>query len=138
MEGTAVRGRLTWQVAKVSQLIDETPSVRTIVLQVPGWAGHRAGQHLDVRLTAEDGYRAERSYSIASAPGEPVAITVERLEDGEVSPYLTEELQVGDELELRGPIGGDFIFEGGHQRGAPLLVVCRGTGVPVSAATLVP
>src|SRR5260370_16865534 len=86
MEGTAVRGRLTWQVATVSQLIDETPSVRTIVLQVPDWAGHRAGQHLDVRLTAEDGYSAERSYSIASAPGEPVAITVERLEDGHVPP----------------------------------------------------
>src|SRR5258707_6497446 len=108
MEGTAVRGRLTWQVATVSQLIDETPSVRTIVLQVPDWAGHRAGQHLDVRLTAEDGYSAERSYSIASAPGGPVAITVERLDDGEVSPYLTGELQVGDELELRGPIGGDI------------------------------
>src|SRR5260221_13878598 len=111
MEGTAVRGRLTWQVAKVSQLIDETPSVRTIVLQVPGWAGHRAGQHLDVRLTAEDGYQAERSYSIASAPGEPVAITAERVEDGEVSPYLTRALQGGAELELRGPIGGYVVAE---------------------------
>src|SRR5260370_14596049 len=111
MEGTAVRGRLTWQVATVSQLIDETPSVRTIVLQVPDWPGHRAGQHLDVRLTADDGYSAERSYSIASAPGEPVAITVERLEDGEVSPYLTEELRAGDKLELRGPIGGCVVWE---------------------------
>ena len=84
MEGTAVRGRLTWQTATVSAVTDETPTVRTLSLEVPDWAGHRAGQHLDVRLTAEDGYRAERSYSIASAPGEPVAITVERLDDGEV------------------------------------------------------
>ena len=75
------------------------------MLDVPDWPGHRAGQHLDVRLTAEDGYRAEREYSIASAPGEPVAITVERLEDGEVSPYLTDELRAGDGIELRGPIG---------------------------------
>ena len=83
MAGTAVRGRLTWQVAAVEAVRDETESVRTIVLSVPDWAGHLAGHHLDVRLTAEDGYTAERSYSIASAPGEPVAITVERLEDGE-------------------------------------------------------
>jgi ferredoxin-NADP reductase len=128
MEGTAVRGRLTWQVATVSQLIDETHSVRTIVLDVPDWAGHRAGQHLDVRLTAEDGYAAERSYSIASAPGEPVAITVERLEDGEVSPYLTEELQVGDELELRGPVGGYFVWDADHDHG-PLLLLAGGSGV---------
>src|SRR5260221_10221001 len=127
MEGTAVRGRLTWQVATVSQLIDETPSVRTIVLQVPDWAGHRAGQHLDVRLTAEDGYSAERSYSIASAPGEPVAITVERLDDGEVSPYLTGELQVGDELELRGPIGG-WLGRGPRTRRGPLTLRSPGGG----------
>ena len=81
MAGTAVRGRLTWQVATVAGLTRETPSVCTIELEPPDWAGHRAGQHLDVRLTAEDGYRAERSYSIASAPGEQLAITVERLED---------------------------------------------------------
>jgi ferredoxin-NADP reductase len=124
MAGTAVRGRLTWQVATVSRLADETGSVRTIELQVPDWPGHRAGQHLDVRLTAEDGYQAERSYSIASAPGEPVAITVERLDDGEVSPYLTEELRPGDELELRGPIGGYFVWDAGGGR-------CCGT---VSAA----
>src|SRR5262249_10601458 len=92
MEGTAVQRRLTWQIATVNGTIDETPTVRTIQLAVPDWPGHRAGQHLDVRLTAEDGYTAERSYSIASAPGELVAITVERLKDGEVSPYLTEEL----------------------------------------------
>ena len=135
MEGTAVRGRLTWQVATVSRLIDETPSVRTIVLDVPDWAGHRAGQHLDVRLTAEDGYIAERSYSIASAPGEPVAITVERLEDGEVSPYLTEELRVGDELELRGPIGGYFVWDPGHDLG-PLLLLAGGSGIAPLRAIL--
>ena len=128
MAGTAVRGRLTWQTATVGSLTDETASVRTISLSVPDWAGHRAGQHLDVRLTAEDGYRAERSYSIASAPGEPVAITVERLDDGEVSPYLTEELRAGDEIELRGPIGGYFVWEPGVDSG-PLLLLAGGSGV---------
>ena len=127
MAGTAVRGRLTWQVATVAGLTRETPSVCTIELEPPDWAGHRAGQHLDVRLTAEDGYRAERSYSIASAPGERLAITVERLDDGEVSPYLTEELQVGDELELRGPIGGYFVWEPGD--GSPLTLLAGGSGV---------
>ena len=112
MAGTAVRGRLTWQVATVESLRPETASVRTIDLDVPDWAGHQAGQHLDIRLTAEDGYVAERSYSIASAPGEPVTMTVERLEDGEVSPYLTEELRAGDEIEIRGPIGGYFVWDG--------------------------
>ena len=127
MEGTAVQRRLTWLVATVTGIVDETPSVRTIQLDVPGWPGHRAGQHLDVRLTADDGYSAERSYSIASAPGEPVAITVERLEDGEVSPYLTEELRVGDQLELRGPVGGYFVWEATDAR--PLLLVAGGSGV---------
>ncbi len=127
MARTAVRGRLTWQVAGVDAIGDETPRVRTIVLDVPAWPGHRAGQHLDVRLTAEDGYRAERSYSIASAPDEPVAITVERLDDGEVSPYLTEELRVGDALELRGPVGGYFVWEPGD--GGPLLLVAGGSGI---------
>jgi ferredoxin-NADP reductase len=128
MAGTAVRGRLTWQVATVAAVTDETPSVRTIELSVPDWARHQAGQHLDIRLTAEDGYRAERSYSIASAPGEPVAITVERLEDGEVSPYLTQELRPGDDLELRGPIGGYFVWPG-DAGSAPLLLVAGGSGV---------
>ena len=127
MAGTAVRGRLTWQVATVAGLTRETPSVCTIELEPPDWAGHRAGQHLDVRLTAEDGYRAERSYSIASAPGERLAITVERLDDGEVSPYLTEELRVGDELELRGPIGGYFVWE--PKDGRPLMLLAGGSGV---------
>ena len=127
MAGTEVLRRLTWVVATVEEVVDETPRVRTIVLDVPDWPGHRAGQHLDVRLTAEDGYRAEREYSIASAPGEPVAITVERLEDGEVSPYLTEELRAGDGLELRGPIGGYFVWDGDD--GAPLLLLAGGSGV---------
>jgi ferredoxin-NADP reductase len=125
--GTEVLRRLTWVVATVEEVVDETPRVRTIVLDVPDWPGHRAGQHLDVRLTAEDGYRAEREYSIASAPGEPVAITVERLEDGEVSPYLTEELRAGDGLEMRGPIGGYFVWDGDD--GAPLLLLAGGSGV---------
>ncbi|HEY1319605.1 MAG TPA: FAD-binding oxidoreductase, partial [Streptosporangiaceae bacterium] len=128
MAGTAVRGRLTWQVAAVTGVTPETPTVRTIELDVPDWAGHRAGQHLDIRLTAEDGYRAERSYSIAAAPGEPVAITVERLADGEVSPYLTDELRAGDELELRGPIGGYFVWDADPGDG-PLLLVAGGSGV---------
>jgi ferredoxin-NADP reductase len=127
MAGTAVRRRLTWQLGMVGSLTDETAAVRTIRLDVPDWPGHRAGQHLDVRLTAEDGYRAERSYSIASAPGEPVEITVERLDDGEVSPYLTEELRAGDDLELRGPIGGYFVWEPAD--GGPLMLLAGGSGI---------
>jgi ferredoxin-NADP reductase len=123
----AVRGRLSWQIATVDDVVVETDRVRTIVLGVPEWPGHRAGQHLDVRLTAEDGYRAEREYSIASAPGEPVAITVERLDDGEVSPYLTEELRHGDEIELRGPIGGYFVWD--PEDDNPLLLVAGGSGI---------
>jgi ferredoxin-NADP reductase len=125
--GAALRRRLSWQVAGVEEIVEETARVRTIVLDVPEWPSHRAGQHLDVRLTAEDGYRAEREYSIASAPGEPVAITVERLEDGEVSPYLTEKLREGDSLELRGPIGGYFVW--GPEDGGPLLLVAGGSGI---------
>ncbi len=128
MAGTAVRGRLSWLTGTVSAITPETPTVRTIELDLPGWQGHRAGQHLDVRLTAEDGYTAERSYSIASAPGEPVAITVQRLEDGEVSPYLAEELRTGDELEVRGPIGGYFVWDGDGQA-SPLLLVGGGSGI---------
>lgn len=134
MAGTAVRGRLsgtvvptlTWQNAVVTAVVTETATARTIELRAGGWAGHRAGQHLDVRLTAEDGYRAERSYSIASAPGERVAITVQRLDDGEVSPYLTDEIRAGDELELRGPIGGYFVWDG---EASPLLLVAGGSGI---------
>jgi len=127
METTAVLGRLNWQAARVISVSWETASVATIELEPPEWAGHRAGQHLDVRLTAEDCYTAERSYSIASAPGERLAITVERLEDGEVSPYLAGELRVGDELEVRGPIGGYFVWEPGH--GGPLTLLAGGSGV---------
>ena len=126
MAGTAVRGRLTWQTATVGSVTDETPQVRTLLLEVPDWPGHRAGQHVDIRLTADDGYQAERAYSIASAPGEPLAITVERLDDGEVSPYLTEELQPGDFLEVRGPIGGYFVWEPAF--GGPLMLLAGGSG----------
>jgi ferredoxin-NADP reductase len=127
MAGTAVRGRLTWQTATVGPVTDETPQVRTLRLEVPDWAGNRAGQHVDIRLTADDGYQAERAYSIASAPGEPLAITVERLDDGEVSPYLTEEARTGDQLEVRGPIGGYFVWE--PDSGGPLLLAAGGSGV---------
>jgi ferredoxin-NADP reductase len=105
----------------------ETPRVRTLELAVPGWASHRAGQHLDVRLTAEDGYQAERSYSIASAPGEPLALTVERLDDGEVSPYLVDEAREGDGFEVRGPIGGYFVWEPDDP--TRVLLVAGGSGV---------
>jgi ferredoxin-NADP reductase len=118
---------LTWQTATVSAVTDETPAVRTLTLAVPDWPGHQAGQHLDIRLTGDDGYRAERSYSIASAPGEPVAITVERLDDGEVSPYLTQDVQAGDEFEVRGPIGGYFVWEATDP--SPLLLLAGGSGV---------
>ena len=127
MAGAAVLGRLTWQVAEVTGLVEETPGVRTLHLDVPGWPGHRAGQHLDVRLTAEDGYQASRSYSIASAPGGPPAITVERLDDGEVSPYLVDEVVAGDRVQLRGPVGGYFVWEAAS--GGPLLLVAGGSGI---------
>jgi len=105
----------------------ETPRVRTLELSVPGWADHLAGQHLDVRLTAEDGYQAQRSYSIASAPGETLALTVERLDDGEVSPYLVDEAREGDGFEVRGPIGGYFVWEPDDP--TPVLLVGGGSGV---------
>ena len=128
MAGAALLGRLTWQPAEVIDSVVETPRVKTIVFDVPGWAGHRAGQHVDVRLTAEDGYQVERSYSIASAPdGMRIELTVERLDDGEVSPYLTEELRGGDRIELRGPVGGYFVWE--PSRRAPVLLVGGGSGV---------
>jgi ferredoxin-NADP reductase len=112
----------------VAALVDETPSVRSIVLECPGWRGHLPGQHVDVRLTAEDGYQAQRSYSIATpADGERLTITVERISDGEVSPYLADELRVGDKLELRGPIGGYFVWE--PEREGPLLLIGGGSGV---------
>ena len=128
MARAAVLGRLTWQLADVVGVVTETPRVKTIAFDVPGWPGHRAGQHVDVRLTAEDGYQAQRSYSIASAPdGTRVELTVERLDDGEVSPYLTDELRRGDQVELRGPVGGYFVWE--PSQGGPLLLVAGGSGV---------
>jgi ferredoxin-NADP reductase len=128
VEGTAVLGRLSWLLAKVVELRDETTRVRSIVLDVPGWTGHRAGQHVDVRLTAEDGYQAQRSYSIASAPeDEQLMLTVERMREGEVSPYLVDELRPGDQFELRGPIGGYFIWELAF--GGPLLLLAGGSGI---------
>jgi ferredoxin-NADP reductase len=126
--GAAVLGRLTWRVAEVVDVRAETPRVKTIDFNVPGWPGHRAGQHVDVRLTAEDGYQAQRSYSIGSAPtGGRIELTVERLDDGEVSPYLTDELRPGDRIELRGPVGGYFVWE--PAQGGPLLLVAGGSGV---------
>jgi ferredoxin-NADP reductase len=124
----AVRGRLTWELAKVVELIVETPSTSSIVLDLPTGFVYRAGQHVDIRLTAEDGYQAQRSYSIASSPDDPqLVLTVERLDDGEVSPYLTDELRAGDELELRGPIGGYFVWE--ESLGGPLLLIAGGSGI---------
>jgi ferredoxin-NADP reductase len=131
--GAAAAARITWREATVVELIDETPSARTLVLDVPDWPGHDAGQHLDVRLTAEDGYVAERSYSIASAPEEArIALTIERIEDGEVSPYLAGDVVVGDAFEVRGPIGGHFTWRATDE--GPLLLVAGGSGlVPLMA-----
>ena len=121
-------GRLGWRVASVVEVRPETARVASLFLDVPGWAGHLAGQHVDLRLVAEDGYQAERSYSIASAPdGQRVELTVERLDDGEVSPYLAGEVRQGDQLELRGPIGGYFVWR--PELGGPLLLVAGGSGV---------
>ena len=126
---------MSWRVATVVEVRDETRTARTILLHVEGWPGHLAGQHVDVRLTAEDGYAAVRSYSIASAAGaagERIDITVEELYDGEVSPFLTRDLAVGDQLEVRGPIGGWFVWR--HEQTEPVQLVAGGSGiVPVMA-----
>jgi len=129
MTQAAVQQRLTWRAGTIDGLIDETPRVRSLVLSVPAWPGHLAGQHVDIRLTADDGYKAERSYSIASAPSdhERLVLTVERLDDGEVSPYLVGEVRVGDEIELRGPIGGYFVWR--DRDGGPLLLIAGGSGI---------
>jgi ferredoxin-NADP reductase len=128
MARAALRGRLSWTLGEVVDVIDETPRVRSIVLDVPEWIGHRAGQHVDLRLTAEDGYQAQRSYSIASAPEDQrLALTVEGLPDGEVSSYLVGELRTGDMLELRGPVGGYFVWEA--DMGGPLLLIAGGSGI---------
>ena len=128
MARAAVLGRLNWRLGEVVETVDETARVRSIVLNVTEWPGHRAGQHVDVRLTAEDGYQAQRSYSIASPPeADDVTLTVDRLDDGEVSPYLVDELRTGDLLELRGPIGGYFVWESTME--GPLLLIAGGSGI---------
>src|SRR5262245_21084102 len=128
MERTALPGRLEWQLARVVEIVDETPRTKSLTLDIPGWRGHSAGQHVDVRLTAEDGYQAQRSYSIASPPEtRHITLTIERLDDGEVSPYLTDVLQKGDQLELRGPIGGYFTWQVAD--GGPLLLIAGGSGI---------
>jgi ferredoxin-NADP reductase len=120
---------IDWQLATVTGVRDETPTVRSFTLGMPTWDGHRPGQHVDLRLTAEDGYSVERSYSIASEPelGHEIDITVERIAGGEVSPFLHEVVVPGDRLEVRGPIGGYFVWEAAL--GGPLLLVAGGSGV---------
>lgn len=124
--------QLKWQLGTVVEIRPETPRVKSLILDVPDWTTHLAGQHVDVRLTAEDGYQAQRSYSIASPPEDKyLMLTVERLEDGEVSPYLVGELRVGDRIELRGPIGGYFVWDArdGKSDGSPLFLVASGSGI---------
>jgi ferredoxin-NADP reductase len=132
---TTRRLPLAWHLATVAELHPETAGATTLVLDVADWPGHLAGQHVDVRLTAEDGYQSQRSYSIASAPGDArLALTVERIDDGEVSPYLTDEVRPGDQFELRGPIGGYFTWQVAD--GGPLLLLGGGSGLVPLAAML--
>src|SRR5437868_1146713 len=128
MERTALLGRLTWQLGEVVAIRPETARTKSLTLSVPEWPGHLAGQHVDLRLTAEDGYQAQRSYSIASAPEDAhLALTIERIDDGEVSPYLAGEVRAGDQFELRGPIGGYFVWS--VDDGGPLLLLAGGSGL---------
>jgi ferredoxin-NADP reductase len=133
MTESSPRRPVHWFPARVADLWEETAETRTIAFDVPGWPGHVAGQHVDVRLTAEDGYQAERSYSIASSPdGQRVELTVQRVPDGELSEYLVGEMRVGDEAELRGPVGGWFVWHA--EESAPVLLVAGGSGlVPLMA-----
>src|SRR5436309_3157816 len=133
MERRTLLGRLNWQLGEVIDAQKETARSKSLLLAVPEWIGHQPGQHVDIRLTADDGYQAERSYSIATpADGSRVTVTVERIDGGEVSPYLVDELQVGDRLVLRGPIGGWFVWK--PELGGPLLLVAGGSGlVPLMA-----
>jgi ferredoxin-NADP reductase len=127
--------RLEWQRAHVREVIVETSRVKSHLLQVTGWQGHLPGQHVDIRLTAEDGYQAQRSYSIASPPEDQfVTLTVERVENGEVSPYLVDELRSGDQFELRGPIGGYFVWT--IAIGGPLCLIAAGSGIAPLMAML--
>lgn len=135
MERTTVARRVKWWIGEAIEAIDETPRVRSLKLAVPGWAGHQPGQHVDVRLTAEDGYQAVRSYSIASAPeADHLMLTVERLDDGEVSTYLTEDLIPGDRIELLGPVGGFFVWD--VNLGGPLNLFAGGSGIAPLMAML--
>ncbi|MDT5025603.1 MAG: hypothetical protein QOE61_2029 [Micromonosporaceae bacterium] len=128
MARAAILGRLTWHVVTVVEIREETAAARTLVLDVPDWPGHLAGQHLDVRLTAEDGYTAQRSYSIASAPAGPlVELTIQRVADGEVSSFLVDVAMAGDTFEIRGPVGGYFTWE--PVDSAPVLLVAGGSGI---------
>ena len=123
--------QLKWQLCTVVEIRQETPKAKSLILELPDWPTHLAGQHVDVRLTAEDGYQAQRSYSIASPPGDKhLMITVERIEAGEVSPYLTDGLRVGDRIELRGPIGGYFVWDArnGGTDGSTLFLAAGGSG----------
>jgi ferredoxin-NADP reductase len=133
--GTAVRRRLTWRVATVVANVPVSETASRLALDIPEWAGHVPGQHVDVRLTAEDGYQAQRSYSIASAPEHgSVDLVVQRVADGEVSPYLTDEVRQGHQLELRGPIGGHFVWHTGL--GGPVQLVAGGSGIAPFLAML--
>jgi ferredoxin-NADP reductase len=124
----AVLRRLTWQAATIADIRVETDTARTVVLDLPGWPGHLAGQHVDIRLTAENGYSAERSYSVASAPGnDRLEVTVQRVPDGEVSGYLVDVAQPGDVVEVRGPVGGYFTWE--PTDSAPVLLLAGGSGI---------
>jgi ferredoxin-NADP reductase len=128
MARAAVSRRLIWRVARLVEACDETPTARTLVLDVSGWPGHLAGQHVDVQLTAADGYTTQRSYSLAApADGDRVELTVQRVPDGEVSPYLTEVFSAGDPIEIRGPVGGWFVWRDTDT--APVLLVAGGSGI---------
>jgi len=127
--------KLEWQLTEVRDIVVETPRVKSLLLRAVSWPGHLPGQHVDIRLTAEDGYQAQRSYSIASPPGdELLVLTVERVKNGEVSPYLLDELRVGDRLELRGPIGGYFVWTG--VASGPLCLIAGGSGITPLMAML--
>ncbi|WP_298240339.1 ferredoxin reductase [uncultured Bradyrhizobium sp.] len=135
IDAPRLRSRIEWQIGRVQAIVAETSRVKSIVLQPARWPGHQPGQHVDIRLTADDGYRAERSYSIASPPSEQlITLTVERIEDGEVSSYLLDELQIGDALEFRGPIGGYFTWN--QTANHPICLVAGGSGVTPLMAML--
>jgi ferredoxin-NADP reductase len=128
MARAVLPGRLTWQFCRVIETVMETSRAKSIVLEPPSWPGHLAGQHVDVRVTFDDGYQAERSYSIASGPEDRyLVLTVERIGSGVVSAYLVDQLRAGDELEVRGPVGGYFVWE--KQLPGPLLLVAAGAGI---------